>query len=123
MSLASADFQNLRVLEHLEANRAHIDHLSFRVSTAGEKKADIGYHFKLKDPDVCDDFDEGDVVVFSKDDNGSASIQLLDSKNGKEAFMAGVISRSAYIEATPPMDEDGLFYNCAFLMFRGFCRC
>ncbi|XP_078376588.1 uncharacterized protein LOC144659922 isoform X2 [Oculina patagonica] len=103
---ASAEFQQLRVLEHLEAKRAHIEHLSFVVSNAGAKKADIGYHFKLKDPDVCDDFDEGDVVGFYKDDNGTASIQLLDNKNGKEAFMAGVISRSAYLEATPPMDDD-----------------
>ena len=86
------------------------------VSCAGAKKADIGYHFKLKDPDVCGDFDEGDVVGFYKDDNGTASIQLLDNKNGKEAFMAGVISRSAYLEATPPMDEDGLFYLSACIV-------
>ena len=97
------------MVEHLEAKRAHIEHLSFVVSSAGANKADIGYHFRLKDPDVCGDFDEGDVVGFYKDDNGTASIQLLDNKNGKEAFMAGVISRSAYLEATPPMDEDGLF--------------
>ncbi|XP_020603148.1 uncharacterized protein LOC110042140 isoform X2 [Orbicella faveolata] len=103
---ASAEFQNLRVVEHLEAKRAHIEHLSFVVSSAGANKADIGYHFKLKDPDVCEDFEEGDIVGFYKDDNGTASIQLLDNKNGKEAFMAGVISRSAYLEATPPMDED-----------------
>ena len=108
-SSASAEFQNLRVLDHLEAKRAHIEHLSFVVSNAGAKKADIGYHFKLKDPDLCEDFDEGDVVGFYKDDNGTVCIQLLDSKNGKEAFMAGVISRSAYLEATPPMNEDGLF--------------
>lgn len=96
------------MIEHLEAKRAHIEHLSFVVSSAGEKKADIGYHFKLKDPDACEDFEEGDVVGFFKDDNGSSSIQLLDNKNGKEAFMAGVISRSAYLEATPPTDENGL---------------
>lgn len=114
-SPASAEFQQLRVLEHLEAKRAHIEHLSFVVSNAGAKKADIGYHFKLKDPDVCDDFDEGDVVGFYKDDNGTASIQLLDNKNGKEAFMAGVISRSAYLEATPPMDDDGWFYTLSYL--------
>ena len=115
--LASVEFQNLRVVEHLEAKRAHIEHLSFVVSDAGAKKADIGYHFKLKDPDVCGDFEEGDVVGFYKDDNGTASIQLLDSKNGKEAFMAGVISRSAYLEATPPMDKDGLFIQ----LLHGHC--
>ena len=97
------------MIEHLEAKRAHIEHLSFVVSSAANKKADIGYHFKLKDPNVYDDFEEGDVVGFFKDDNGTTSIQLLDNKNGKNAFMAGVISRSAYLEATPPMDENGLF--------------
>lgn len=124
-SLASAEFQNLRVVEHLEAKRAHIEHLSFVVSNAGAKKADIGYHFKLKDPDVCGDFDEGDVVGFYKDDSGTASIQLLNNKNGKEAFMAGVISRSAYLEATPPMDEDGLFYTicpCALSVWKNYLR-
>ena len=62
------------------------------VSNAGVKKADIGYHFKLKDPDVCVDFDEGDFVAFFKDDNGTASIQLLGNNNGKETVVAGVIS-------------------------------
>lgn len=102
----SAEFQQLRVIEHLEAKRAHIEHLSFVVSSAGDKKADIGYHFKLKDTSVYDDYEEGDVVGFFKDEDGSSSMQLLNNKNGKEAFMAGVISRSAYLEATPPMDED-----------------
>lgn len=97
------------MIEHLEAKRAHIEHLSFVVSSPANKKADIGYHFKLKDSSVYDDFEEGDVVGFFKDDNGTTSIQLLDNKNGKNAFMAGVISRSAYLEATPPMDENGLF--------------
>lgn len=96
------------MIEHLEAKRAHIEHLSFVVSSAGDKKADIGYHFKLKDTSVYDDYEEGDVVGFFKDEDGSSSMQLLNNKNGKEAFMAGVISRSAYLEATPPMDENGM---------------
>lgn len=102
----SAEFQHLHVIEHLEAKRAHIDHLSFRVSSPDDRKADIGYHFKLKNPDVCDDFEEGQVVGFFKDEDGTSSIQLLDNKNGKEAFMAGVITRSAYLEATPAMHDD-----------------
>ena len=106
--LGSAEFQHLHVIEHLEAKRAHIDHLSFRVSSPDDRKADIGYHFKLKNPDVCDDFEEGQVVGFFKDEDGTSSIQLLDNKNGKEAFMAGVITRSAYLEATPAMHDDGL---------------
>ena len=95
------------MIEYLEAKRAHIEHLSFVVSSPGDKKADIGYHFKLKNPDVCDDFEEGQVVGFFKDDDGTSSIQLLDNKNGKEAFMAGVITRSAYLEASPNIRDDG----------------
>ena len=64
------------------------------------------YHLKFRDPDVSGNFDKGDVFGFCKDDSGTPRIQLLDNKNGKEAFMAGVISRSAYPEATPPMNED-----------------
>ena len=97
------------MIDYLEAKRAHIEQLSFVVSNAGNRKADIGYHIKLKDPNACDNFEEGDVVGFFKDDDGGTSIQLLDNKNGKEAFMAGVITRSAYLEARPPMDDNGLF--------------
>ena len=46
---------------------------------------------------------------FFKDDNGTTSIKLLDNKNGKEAFMAGVISRSTYLEAKPRAEDDGTF--------------
>ena len=102
------------MIEHLDAKRAYIEHLTFKVQEAGHRKADIGYHFRLKDPNACDDFEEGDVVGFYKDDDGHSSIQLLDNKNGKDAFMAGVISRSAYLEATPPMNENGLFKFCFF---------
>jgi len=95
-SLASAEFQNLRVVEHLEAKRAHIEHLSFVVPNACAKKGDIEYYIKRRDPDVFEGFDEGDVVGFFKDDNGTVSIQLLEIMNGKEAVMVGDISRSAY---------------------------
>ena len=86
-----------------------MEHCSFVVSNAGDRKADMGYHFKLRDPNVCDDFEKGDVFGFFKDDDGTSSIQLPDNKNGKEAFMAGVITRSANLDARPPMDDNGLF--------------
>ena len=107
----SAAFRKLQVIDHLDAKRAHIEHLIFEVQEAGDRKADIGYHFRLKDPNVSDDFEEGDVVGFFKDDDGHLSIQLLDNKNGKDAFMAGVISRSAYLTATPPLNEKGLCFS------------
>ncbi|XP_074634153.1 uncharacterized protein LOC141892713 [Acropora palmata] len=102
-----AQFQRLRVIEHLEAKQAHIEHLSFVSSSPGDRKADIGYHFKLKDPGVCDDFEEGQVVGFFEDEDGKTSIELLNNSNGKKAFMAGVITRSAYLEATPEIEDDG----------------
>ena len=108
--LGSAEFQRLRVIEHLEAKRAHIEHLSFVGLRAGDGKADIGYHFKLKDPGLCDDFEEGQVVGFFEDEDDKTSIQLLDNNNGKRAFMAGVITRSAYLEATPNIQDGGLLY-------------
>ncbi|CAH3021668.1 unnamed protein product [Porites evermanni] len=109
--LGSAAFRKLQVIDHLDAKRAHIEHLIFEVQEAGDRKADIGYHFRLKDPNVSDDFEEGDVVGFFNDDDGHLSIQLLDNKNGKDAFMAGVISRSAYLTATPPMNEKGWCFS------------
>ena len=76
------------------------------------------YHLKFRDPDVSGNFDKGDVFGFCKDDSGTPRIQLLDNKNGKEAFMAGVISRSAYPEATPPMNEDVFLYHLfAFIVY------
>lgn len=98
------------MIEHLEAKRANIEHLSFVASSPGDRKADIGYHFKLKDPGVCDDFEEGQVVGFFEDEDGKTSIQLLSNSNGKKAFMAGVITRSAYLEATPEIEDDGLLH-------------
>ena len=99
------------MIDHLDAKRAHIEHLIFEVQEASVRKADIGYHFRLKDPNIIDNFEEGDVVGFFKDHDGHASIQLLDNRNGKNAFMAGVISRSAYLTATPPMNEKGLCFQ------------
>jgi uncharacterized protein YciU (UPF0263 family) len=67
--------------------------------------ADIGYRFGLKDPDACDEYEEGDVVGFFRDGDGKTAIELLDNNNTKDAFMAGVISRSAYIEATQGLEK------------------
>lgn len=109
MTLVPSSFQNLRVIEHLEAKSAYIGSLKYDNLTVNEGRADIGYHFKVKDPNLYKEFEEGDVLGFFKSDDGTACVQLLDSQNGKQAFMAGVISRSAYLEATPAMSQNGLF--------------
>lgn len=101
-----SSFQNLRVIEHLEAKSAYIGSLKYDNLTVNEGRADIGYHFKVKDPNLYKEFEEGDVLGFFKSDDGTACVQLLDSQNGKQAFMAGVISRSAYLEATPAMSQN-----------------
>lgn len=85
----------------MEAKRADIDHLSYVVAQPRVGQADIGYHFQLTDLAACDEYEEGDIVGFFKDEEGQASIGLLDNTNAKESFMAGVISRSAYLEAKP----------------------
>ncbi|XP_048583410.1 uncharacterized protein LOC5508718 [Nematostella vectensis] len=97
-------FKSLKVVDHLEANRAYIDHLTFRTSESTEK-ADIGYHFQLSDPDTCKDYEEGDVIGFFKDAKNRTVIELLDNSNASKAFMAGVISRSAYLEAKRSNEE------------------
>lgn len=99
-------FQNLNVREHLEAKSAFIGSLEYGNLKVNEGRADIGYHFKVKDPDLYKEFDEGDVLGFFKSDDGTACVQLLNSQNGKQAFMAGVISRSAYLEATPAISQN-----------------
>ena len=110
MTLVPSSFQNLRVIEHLEAKSAYIGSLKYDNLTVNEGRADIGYHFKVKDPNLYKEFEEGDVLGFFKSDDGTACVQLLDSQNGKQAFMAGVISRSAYLEATPAISQNGLFF-------------
>ena len=46
------------------------------------------------------------MVGFFPDDDGPATIEPLSSENASQAVMAGVISRSAYVEAHAPLDTD-----------------
>ena len=96
-----SSFHNLKIFEHLEAKRADIGELSYVVMRPATGQADVGYHFKLSDLAACDEYEEGDIVGFFKDEEGQTCIGLLDNTNAKEAFMAGVISRSAHLEAKP----------------------
>lgn len=52
----------------------YIEYLLFVVFNVGVRKVDIGYYFKLKDFDLCEDFEEGDVVGFFKGDDGRVFI-------------------------------------------------
>ena len=86
MTLVPSSFQNLRVIEHLEAKSAYIGSLKYDNLTVNEGRADIGYHFKVKDPNLYKEFEEGDVLGFFKSDDATACVQLLDSQNGKASF-------------------------------------
>lgn len=69
-------------------------------------KGDIAYHMKLTNPDMCQNLQEGVVVGFFPDSEGRTQIAPLTSDNSTEAVMAGVISRSAYIQAHAPATND-----------------
>lgn len=69
-------------------------------------KGDIAYHLRLTNPDLYQTLDEGVVVGFFADDEGVATIEPLSSENASQAVMAGVISRSAYVEAHAPSGNE-----------------
>lgn len=69
-------------------------------------RGDIAYHLRLTNPDLYQTLDEGVVVGFFADDEGTATIEPLSSENASQAVMAGVISRSAYVEAHAPSEKE-----------------
>ena len=97
-------------MDQLEASRAKIDYLTFSVMEP-QGKADLGYHLRLSDPEVCGQYSEGDVVAFCEGENGQTQIELLTNRNIGSAYLAGVISRSAYIEAKPRGLENGEYFS------------
>ena len=70
-------------------------------------KGDIAYHLQLTNPGMYQTLEEGVVVGFFPDVEGLATIEPLSSENVSQAVMAGVISRSAYLEAHAPVDKEG----------------
>lgn len=82
--------------QYLEAEFSRIKTLE--VEQILTRNHDIAYFIKRKDPDGIP-FDEGDVVGFFANDKGEAVIDLLTSENARQARLAGVISRSAYLKA------------------------
>lgn len=82
--------------QYLEAEFSRIKTLE--VEQILTRNHDIAYYIKRKDPDGIP-FDEGDVVGFFANDKGEAVIDLLTSENARQARLAGVISRSAYLKA------------------------
>lgn len=93
------------VVKHLKAQQASIDKLSFGCMMQ-TSKGDIAYHLRLTNPDTYKTHEEGVVVGFFPDHEGMATIEPLTSENAQQAVMAGVISRSAYLEAHAPSDKE-----------------
>lgn len=80
--------------QYLQAEFAKIKTLEVeQIQTANH---DIAYYIKRKDPDESP-FEEGDVVGFFESSSGETVIDLLTSENARDARLAGVISRSAYL--------------------------
>jgi len=93
------------VVNHLKAQQANIDCLTFSCMMQ-TPRGDIAYHLRLTNPDLYQTLDEGVVVGFFADDEGVATIEPLSNENVSQAVMAGVISRSAYVEAHAPSESD-----------------
>lgn len=101
------DFLNFCIVltEYLEAQRARITDL--RVVNMTTENADIAYHLNLTEsarrrPDL----EEGDVIAFlGNTKTGQTEIEKLSHENSGRAVMAGVISRSAYINAHAPRHD------------------
>ena len=92
------------ITDHLEANSASIEELRVGKPILTQR-GDIAYHFKVKKTLCRGALEEGDVVGFFQDSNGNPGIERLDHTNASTARMAGVISRSAYLEARAPADD------------------
>ncbi|XP_068741308.1 uncharacterized protein [Montipora capricornis] len=92
--------------DYLEAQRARIENLTV-VNLMETRKGDIAYHLNLTEtarrrPDL----EEGDVIAFlANNKTGQTEIEKLSYENSQHALMAGVISRSAYLNAHAPRND------------------
>ena len=106
------------VVDHLDAQMAKIVNLTV-VSPIQTSSGDIAYHMELADLAMCKDLQEGVVVGFFPNSDGQTVIQPLTSDNSRDAVMAGVISRSAYLHAHAPSNEDkGSYVGCEAVRVR-----
>ena len=92
------------VTDHLQARSAIIDNLRVTKPVLTQR-GDIAYHFKLKKHQTDAELEEGDVIGFFENADGKTHIEKLTHFNANRARMAGVISRSAYLEAKAPLED------------------
>ena len=90
----------------MEATTANIKQLkvNYPIQTP---RGDIAYHFKLKDCPKKLELKEGDLIGFFENSyDGKSEIRPLTCENARYAKLAGVISRSAWLEGKTPGDDD-----------------
>ena len=77
-----------------------------------ERTSDIAYHFRLHNPNNQENVVEGDVVgFFEHSEGGETYIKRLTPENKDKIVHAGVISRSAYLEANRFNDQGKKHYK------------
>ncbi|XP_031553759.1 uncharacterized protein LOC116290795 [Actinia tenebrosa] len=101
----SVNSNDVILTDYLEAQRAQIQHLKVQ-KMISSPNADIAYHLKLEGPYYRNhNLEEGDVMgFFQNKTTGETEISRLTPSNAREARMAGVISRSAYLHGNVPVE-------------------
>jgi len=93
------------ITDRLEAKSAVIEELRVTKPVVTQR-GDIAYHFKLDTTDHDVPLEEGDIVGVFEGPDGESHIEKLTHFNASKAAMAGVISRSAYLEAKTPAEVE-----------------
>ena len=93
------------ITDHLEATTANIKQLKVN-HPIQTQRGDIAYHFKLKDCAKKFELQEGDIIGFFENSYGKSEIRRLTCENVRHAKLAGVISRSAWLEGKTPSEEE-----------------
>ena len=107
MCVLSASSYSEIITDHLEAKTATIEELRITKPILTQR-GDIAYHLPF-DKSLLDDdeeFEEGDVIGCFEDPDGKSCIQKLTHFNAHKFKLAGVISRSAYLEAKVNIEDD-----------------
>ena len=98
------------IVKHLDAQRANIDELN--VTYINTRRGDIAYHVELNGSHLYKKLEEGQVVAFLAAPGGHTVIEPLTTKNASQAVLAGVITRSAWVQCeSPKEDKKGIFFK------------
>ena len=93
------------ITDRLEAKSAFVHQLQVDKPIVTQR-GDIAYHFPLNKSAHDGALEEGDVIGFFGEPHEKSHIEKLTHFNASRAKMAGVISRSAYLEAKTPAEDE-----------------